>query len=348
MAAYPVTPDAVDEAWLSQVLGVAISELEVTGFGEGAGIIGQVTRATFSAEGEQRSAILKFPSNAAENRGVAMHYNMYGREVSFYRDFAQHIPVRVPACDFVGFDPQTHDFVLVLEDLQGYRLGDQVQGATLADAQAAVTAIARMHAATWQVDLPGLLSHNNPAQVDGMKAGFELGWPVVQERLAHLIPDAAAEKGHLLPGNVAALLDKMTAGPQSLVHADVRLDNLFFGTSESDPIALIDWQSVCSSCGEQDLAYFLTQSLPTQLLESDGESLINQYHQELLEQGVKDYSLDACRDRYRTSALYLMCYAVVISGTLDLGNERGAALGAALLGRSLKALDNLDAFALLT
>jgi len=332
MSAYPVTPESVTDSWLAGELNREVKDLEVMAFGEGAGIIGQVTRASFVSNGKPESVIIKFPSAAPENRGVAMHYNMYGREVDFYRDYAAQIPVRVPECWAVEFDPESHDFVLVLEDLKGYRLGDQVEGATLQDAQVAVTAIARMHAATWEVNLPGLISHNNPAQVEGMQAGFELGWPVVQEKLKHLIPEAALAKGSRMPANVGQLLDQMTQGPQSLVHADVRLDNLFFGSdSEAADIALIDWQSVCTP----------------ELLRSEGDGLVERYHAELLAGGVSNYSLADCRNRYRLSATYLMCYAVVISGTLDLGNERGAALGAALLGRCLAALDDLDAFDLL-
>ena len=60
-----------------------------------------------------------------------------------------------------------------------------------------------------------------------------------------------------------------------------------------------------------------------------------------------DYDLARCRERYRVSALYLMCYAVIITGTLDLGNERGNALATTILRNTFTALDELDAFALL-
>jgi len=342
VATYPTTPEAVTAAWLSAQLGKEVTGLEIEAFGEGSSIIGQVTRARF---------VIKFPSAAPENRGVAIHYNMYGREVDFYRDYAATIPVRVPRAWAVEFDPESHDFVLVLEDLQGFRLGDQVAGATLADARTAVVAFAAMHAATWNVDLPGLISHNNQSQVDGMIGGFGVGWPVVLDKFAAVIPAVAADKGGALPDQVARLLAQMSSGPQVLTHADMRLDNMFFAADQNaeakDRLALIDWQSVCSSCGEQDLAYFLTQSLPAELLRAEGAGLIELYHRTLCEAGVTGYSLVQCQERYRTSALYLMCYAVVIAGTLDLGNERGQALGAALLGRSLAALDELNAFELL-
>ena len=78
-----------------------------------------------------------------------------------------------------------------------------------------------------------------------------------------------------------------------------------------------------------------------------GEDLVAFYHSELASRGI-DYSLERCRERYRVCALYLLCYAVVIAGTLDLANERGAALGRTLLRNGLQALDEMDAFSLLS
>ena len=57
--------------------------------------------------------------------------------------------------------------------------------------------------------------------------------------------------------------------------------------------------------------------------------------------------LDQCRERYKVSALYLICYAVVIAGTLDLGNERGKLLGQTIIKNTFAALVDLDAFSLL-
>ena len=58
-------------------------------------------------------------------------------------------------------------------------------------------------------------------------------------------------------------------------------------------------------------------------------------------------TLERCIERYRLAALYLVCYAVTIAGTLDMGNARGKALAEALLGRCLRSLDELDAWRLL-
>ena len=272
---------------------------------------------------------------------------MYGREVHFYQDIAAHLPIRVPVPLFAQIDTASGDFLLIMEDLADWRAGDQVAGASLDEARRIVTAIGEMHAATWNLPEPwleGIISHNNPAQRDGMAAGFSAGWPVVEARLGRLITASARAAAPRLPDRVGYLLEQMTAANQSLVHADVRLDNVLF---KDGAIALVDWQSVCTCCGEQDLAYFLTQSLPPELLALEGGRLLELYHETLCAGGVTGYSFEQCRERYRLAALYLLCYAVTIAGTLDMGNERGEQLAAALLGRSISALDALDAFALL-
>ena len=52
-------------------------------------------------------------------------------------------------------------------------------------------------------------------------------------------------------------------------------------------------------------------------------------------------------DYYVTAALDLVCYATIISGTLDLANERGRQLGETLFGNAMRSLTELNAFDLL-
>lgn len=339
---FPSQPDQLSRDWLSDTLGHPVSDFRVELFGEGTGVIGQVTRVHLRGHPDLPASIIaKFPSPAPENRAVAATYNMYGREVNFYQDLASSIEVRAPACHHAEFDADSQAFVLLLEDLQDMRIGDQVAGCTLEEAHLVVAGIATLHASTWRTQAD-VTSHNNPAQRDGMIAGFKMGWPVVKAEFADLIPASCLRAGDAMPGQIGRLLEAMTQDPVCIVHADVRLDNVFFGT---DSIALVDWQSVCTSAPEQDLAYFVTQSLAADV--RNARDWVAVYHDCLQAAGVGDYSLDACRHRYRISALYLLSYAVVIAGTLDLGNERGKALGRTLTGNAMQSLVEMNAFELL-
>lgn len=347
---FPSHPDELSSAWLSEVLGYAVHGYEVTYFSEGAGVMAWVTRLLLKTDsGNPSSIIAKFPSPAQTNRDVAAVYNMYGREVQYYQEVNQHVELRAPDCYYSALDPASQDFVLLLEDLGDMHIGDQVAGCTLPDAKSVIRTMAKFHAATWTAsDFPQLSSHNNEAQREGMKAGYAVGWPVVLEQFDEQVPMAVRKLAARMPEAVAVLLERMCQSPVCLTHADVRLDNIFFaatrGADGGRDVALVDWQSVCTSAPEHDVAYFITQSLTPEV--RGQEDLVDYYYQQLVAAGV-DYSQAQCRERFRVCALYLLCYAVVISGTLDLGNERGQALGRTIIGNTFSALENLDAFSLL-
>ncbi len=344
MAGFPTNPEALSRNWLSATLNMRIDDFRVEYFSEGSGIIGLVTRVHLTGPSAPASIIVKFPSPSADNRAIAALYDLYGKEIRFYRDLAPHISLRTPAFLGAEYDETSQEFVLALEDLGRLRIGDQIEGCSLSEAKRIIRAIARFHADGWQPTEPAwLLTHANPIQRDGMMAGFQLGWPTVLEKFDDLLPDSAREHGGRLPDRVGQLLDDMCQSPICQTHGDVRLDNIFFD-DETQDVVFVDWQAVCKSAPEHDLAYFITQSVPAEIAaETD---LIGYYHEQLTGHGI-EYPLNQCRERYKTCALYFLCYAVVIAGTLDMGNERGELLARTLLGRSLAALDEMDAFDLL-
>ncbi len=343
MSTFPIAPEALTTEWLSEALGFPVQGFEVVRFGEGTGIIAMVTRVLLTtAAGNPQSVIAKFPTPNATNRAIARTYRMYAREVMFYQSIADKVQIRTPHCFYAAIDPATEDFVLLLEDLGHLRIGDQVTGCTLAEARSVLSAVAGLHASTWRTTrFPDVISHNNPAQRDGMIQAFQVGWPAVNAKFPELIPASAQVAGESMPTAVAGLLEEICHDPICLAHVDVRLDNLFFA---GDEVVFLDWQSVCTSAPEQDLAYFITQSVPPTVRAQ--EDLVAYYHGELVRHGV-DYDLARCRKRFRLCALYLLCFAVSIAGELDPENERGQALGRVLLGNAMSALDEMDAFALL-
>lgn len=341
MSDFPASPAQLTTGWLSATLGRQVLDFEIAPLGEGQGVIGQVTRLRARTADGAESYVLKFATDKPENRIVAETFDMYRREVVFYRSLSARLPVRTPACLAAHHDPASGDFVLVLEDLADCRVGDQIAGASLPEARAVVTTLAALHAATWNTPVAGVPSHDVPAQREGIAAGFRAGWPVVEARFGDLIPETALRLAPALAERIGALIESLTTSPQCVVHADVRLDNILF---DGDDVVLLDWQSVCTSSGEQDLAYFLTQSVDETLLAAHQDELVGLYHQTLVEHGVTGHDLAACQARYATATLYLLSWAVLIAGTLDMGNERGMQLARTLIGRSFNAVSALNGF----
>ncbi len=360
----PVRIEDLEPAWLTHALrrsGVLSSNTFVAScsaqpLGEGAGLIGMVGRVQLSYSGEPSNAptrmICKFPSSVAENRAVADAFNMYGREVRFYDSLATTTSIGHPRCFFALRARSSSDFVLLLEDLGERRIGDQVAGSDLRDAEVVVDAMAKFHAENWNrthdARFAWVTSHANDLQIGGMEAGFAQGWPRFVDELADVIPVNVQRWGHRVGPHTGSILQTLCSGPQTICHGDFRLENMFFAATPAQPdFAIVDWQSITWSSCAQDLAYFLTQSVQLEARRRSERDLLARYLEGLRTNGVRDYSSDNLLLDYRRATLYLLDYAVVIASTLDLANARGAAIARALSQRACAALDDLDCEALL-
>jgi len=131
---FPISPEALTTHWLSAVLDCQVNAFSVKPLGEGVGILGLVTRVTLEGEGCPKTLIAKFQSPVADNRAVAGLYQMYEREITFYTEIAPTLSIRAPRCFHAGYDPDSRAFVLLLEDLDQYEIGDQVAAAALRSA----------------------------------------------------------------------------------------------------------------------------------------------------------------------------------------------------------------------
>jgi RimJ/RimL family protein N-acetyltransferase len=82
-------------------------------------------------------------------RFVARTFQFYGKEVEFYRTAAARSPLATPRCLASAHDPETDDFVLLLEDLGDAEVHSQLDGCPVEVAETAVRAIAGHHAEFW-------------------------------------------------------------------------------------------------------------------------------------------------------------------------------------------------------
>ncbi|MDA0271731.1 MAG: hypothetical protein O3C68_00560, partial [Proteobacteria bacterium] len=191
MSSFPTTPEELTAQWLTDKLGYEVESFDIEALGEGGGLLGLVTRLHLNASEGPKTLIAKFPTKTEENRAVATVYDMYGREYRFYTQIAPNVPLRAPVCYHAEFNAENSDFVLLLEDLQGFTLGDQVTGCSASEAHQVIKSIASLHRNTWQPDhITDIKQHDMPYQREGMIGGFQVGWPVVKSDFTDVL-DAA-------------------------------------------------------------------------------------------------------------------------------------------------------------
>ena len=241
----------------------------------------------------------------------------------------------MPDCYGAEVDLDTGRAIVVLEDM-GYRAGDQVEGCDVEEAKQIIDAFVPLHVAFW-----GTPTETSwPRRCASTRSTSTGSAPLLRRRgsVASRCTGTASRRTCVTGSSeyiadVRDLHTLMGDRTQTLVHGDVRLDNVMFGEEEGQhEIALIDWQAIMVSNPGQDLAYLLSQNVRTEERRAHEDELLHHYHDRLLEQGVQDYSFEQCVDDYDVAVLYLLAYPIVVAG-FDPPNERGVKLAEAFLTR---------------
>jgi hypothetical protein len=359
LATAPQKPLDITADWLTAVLraqGALAAHSRVLDFdsqtiGEGVGLLGSLARITPRYDGpgaadRPRSLIGKFSTENMENRAVAMAFDVYGREIEFYKSVAPELPGLAPRCYAADYDRVSGAGVLLLEDLGDYRMGDQVEGCTADEAARLIELVAPVHAKYWgQTKTPSLgwaPAIDGEMQVQGYSYGCAAGWDPCAECFGHVIaPEILLLKDAFVAGMPG--LSRMMATPvQTLIHGDLRLDNVMFAHNAAHrPAVAIDW-IVCCSAGVHDAAYLLGQNLKLEERRAHERELIEHYADLLAGHGVENYSGEQAWQDYLSALLYTFTYGIVIGGTLDRSNARAFKMMEQLLARASCAVMDHD------
>jgi hypothetical protein len=359
---FPKSPDALSAEWLSSALqsggaaNATVASFEYEPIAAGVGFLGRLgrLRLRYAEDGERlpRTLIVKQPTLDARSRQLAIMFRFYEREVCFYREVGSDAGIRIPAMHFGASDPETGDFVMLLEDLAPARVGDQLVGCSAEDARSAIGALGRCHAAWWGnprlKEFAWLPATNDPINQFAQLA-YQQCWEPFVQFVGEKMTPALRRTGERLATNVIRMLDGFVERPNTLVHGDYRADNLFFGGSGQGvpTLAAVDWQVSSRGAGAFDLAYFLSGNVGTEVRRSTEMELLRLYTDVLREHGVQGYGLEQCLEDYRFGVLFCLLYSVIVIGTLDPTNARGVALFHANFERVAAAIADLDAGAMM-
>ena len=348
MHTFPTSVDEVTPAWLAEATGFPVEAVELEQIGAGIGVMSALYRARLTGDGCPETVIVKLPALAEESVFTSTVLRMYLREAAFFNELAAHVPVRVPACHHSTIDPETSRFVLVMEDLGGLRVVDQVQGMAIADAEQAVDGLAAWHARWWGralelADRGVTVSLGDPIYKAVLPTVFAEGWEKLGKELN--IPDAIAAIGPRWSEAMPGLVDDLATEPTTMVHGDWRADNLLFEPDGS--VAALDFQLIGTARGTYDLAYFVTQSLDHATAAAHERALFDRWVSAVEAAGTPPRDNATAWDDYRKGALFCLVYPVVAWRGMDAGDPRQVGLATTMLERFERAAEDLDLAALL-
>src|SRR5262245_26505977 len=299
-AAIPRTIAEITPSWLTWALRTSgcltranILAIAAQPIGQEVGFLDGLARLhlTFDHDegGAPPSVVVKVPSREPAYRQIGDRYHAYEREIRFYGDVAPGSAIRLPRCFFRGMDPAADAYLLVLEDLGVLTAGDQVQGLTQPQAQAAVETIGRLQAAWWET--PALEALDWMPRRNIQPARYRQFWPRFRRTAGPLLPEPALALGEEVGAHLDELLRAVEGRPHTIVHFDFRADNLLFDApSRPDPVVVVDWQLAIRSRGALDVARLLCGSLSPQDRAACEIAVLRRWHQTLEAGGVRGYS----------------------------------------------------------
>ena len=340
----PTDPQAITAPWLIEALrstgtidqtGVKSYDLQL--MGDGAGYVGQLARFrldyTVAEESTPTSLVAKFSSADPAVRATLHATGIYEKEVRFYQELAAQARLPTPRCYYADIDLETGHSILLLEDLAHLRSIDLAAGCTLAEAELVISHLAQFHAHWWenpQLEATGYLTPNNH-RAEFWQERFLGWWPQIRQTLAALLPDAHlspafVELGHRFGPKLVEIFTQVSQSPITFIHRDIHLDNLLFGVDETDaPITILDWQTAGYGRGVGDVTYFMVFSMPISIRRKAERSLLQSYHNRLLQYGVQGYDFEQCWVDYQKSLFRNLFILAVAVSMLDTSRPHGRA-----------------------
>ena len=329
-------PDAVDAAWLTDVLrhSGAVAEARVIGAVPtrvGDGMLGESVRFDLTydrpADDAPTSVVAKFPSADPTSRATGAGLGLYLKEARFYQDIAPTVAIRTPRPFMAQIDEATGDFVLVLEDMGPARGGNQLTGCSLADAETAMEEAAALHGPRWAdptlADIP--VFGASAVSPEFLLEAFPGIFQAFEARYADVLEAEHMAACRTFSENLAGYYAGPPA-PMTLQHLDFRLDNMLFDPQGGRwPLAVLDWQSLSLGPGVLDVGYFIGAGLTEDIRRKHEKDLLRRWLEALKRYGVKDYGWDQAWDAYRHYLLHGVFTAIFASvGTKQ--TERGDAM----------------------
>lgn len=271
---------------------------------------------------------------------------LYQNEVRFYQKLASRSGLRTPHCYYSDINVETGEHILVMEHIHTIETGDHVTGYSPEEAVQAVRSIAKFHAMWWGNSELATFDWLTEDELGRTENDFEEDWKPFVDYMGGQIPESFKTIGAHFGKNLIAAYKLHSKSPRTLLHNDYHIENLLFKDDTS--LVVIDWHIIMRGRGVWDVAYNLCLSLQPTDRQTSEMSLLQLYHDILLEHGVQNYTFDDCFHDYRLAVLrpFYIFTSVVGGGAFE--GEHGARVIDAIVPRLDAALSDLKVAELLS
>jgi aminoglycoside phosphotransferase (APT) family kinase protein len=342
MERVPSSIDGLTPQWLTEALASKVDRVRAEQIAQDSGFSSLLYRLHLDGDRVPSTVIAKLPAQS-EARGAMEMLGGYRRELAFYQGVAGHAPMDTPTVYTARIVDGTADFVLLLEDLQHWDNADHLAGLSMRQARICIDALAGLHA--WSTNptnaaaLERFPSIDTPITRDLLVPAFAPGWRVYRDKSSMPVAPGVVAFTERFSERAAEALSALTERTM-LLHGDIRADNLFF---DGERLKVVDFQFASRGVGAADVAYLVSQGLPTAVRRGHDEALVREYLQRLATRGVTNYTFDHAWRHYRLAVAYLMVLPVITLNGWDAMPQRSRELCLTLTDRAVATIDEIDA-----
>lgn len=341
----PSSIEEITPAWLGAALGADVGAVEVVD--AHSGTTGRAKIRVRGAAGVPETLFVKLQPFDADQRAFVRMVGLGVAEAKLYAAVGDELPVRIPRVWHSSFDEADSSFVMVLEDLDasGCRFAKPSDNDVLAVAESLVDELAILHATYWGQDLDWLgrhsLSRGGDAKTDERMAMAATIVGSAVEQFAAELPEEFQRMGEVYVAHHRDIGRLWNEGECTLIHGDDHIGNLFVDAGRT---GFYDWAVAGRHPGMRDVAYFLTNSLPTEIRRAEEDALLDRYRAGLAARGIT-LAADVAHEQYRLFAIYSW---VAAATTAAMGSKwQPAEVGYTATVRTTQALIDLDVLGLL-
>ena len=251
------------------------------------GFLSRIFEAT--RKGDSRRYILKIGPDQPLARTFSRKVRAFQRESAVYRLLKNHASLPVPRCFASVATSGGSDGLILMERTYPAREGDQIQGLSFRQLASAIRSVGKIHARFW--NQPALLKNRFlPLHRYNLAHQIKHSVPIFLRNCRSWLSNPEAEKVSHLPRIIGPALRQAKKSPVTLVHGDLRADNLLFSGQQA---ILLDWQMATRGMGAFDLARLIGGSRSGDLSAGNQHRLVIIWHRTLLRHGVRGYSAEA-------------------------------------------------------
>lgn len=341
----PSSVEQVTAGWLSEALEEDIQDVSI--LDAHSGTTGRAKIQITTQAELPETLFVKLQPFDQEQRDFLAMIGLGVSEAKLYASVGDRLPVRVPRCWYSTYDEGDSAFIMVLEDLDasGCRFASAEDDDVVDIATSLVDELGTLHSAFWGDDLDWLSMHAlSPSDSPEARERQAMGAAIVESALEQFAADLPAEferLGRIYVGHHREITQLWNEGERTLIHGDDHIGNLFV---EGGRTGFYDWAVASRYPGMRDVAYFLCNSLPTEVRRSEEDRLINRYLSGLSAGGV-DLNADLAREQYRLFSIYSWISATT---TAAMGSRwQPAEVGYRAMERTTRAIIDLDVLGLL-